>query len=290
MSKNTPVQLIYFVGFIAVGLLLSQLILFLSMTLSGNADNVAIQNPEGIIDQLNAHQLLIQQLISQVFGLILPCYAFIRLFEKHFSFANRQEFQIPILLKSLLLFLVLMPLVGFTAYLNQLITAPEWVIQAEARMIELMEKMFQSKSVSAFLISLVVIAVIPAIAEEWAFRGILQNIFIRMSGNTWIGLLISSVIFSAVHMQFLGFLPRFLLGWILGFIYLRSGNLWYPIILHFLNNAIQLTVIYTVKENTLQEILEKSDMPNIYALILCTLLAVWMIRHYFKANNPSSHA
>jgi membrane protease YdiL (CAAX protease family) len=87
-------------------------------------------------------------------------------------------------------------------------------------------------------------ALAPAIFEETLFRGALQNLLQKISQNPWISIGISSVIFSAIHMSFYGFLPRFALGVVLGLIFHYSGSLWLAIIAHFFNNALVVTQIY----------------------------------------------
>lgn len=290
MIKNTPIHLLYFIGLILAGLLLSQLILFLCLGMTGDFRQLQMEDSIGLVEQLTGRQLLIQQLISQVCSLILPCFLFHKLIIKGSSASIGGIIEAKWLFKSMIFFLLLMPLVGLSAYLNQLLPLPDWVFQSETQMLELMKKMFHSKTAWDFLIAIIVIAIIPAIAEEWAFRGVLQKYLVQLTGKNWIGLLLASILFSAVHMQFLGFLPRFLLGWILGFVFLRTGNLWYSIFLHFMNNAIQVVAIYAMQDQNLDTLLEKSEMPNLFALVICTLLAIWFGLISFKSNLKPPHA
>jgi hypothetical protein len=55
---------------------------------------------------------------------------------------------------------------------------------------------------------------------------------------------VTSLIFSLVHFQFYGFLPRLFLGALLGYLFLYTGNLWIPILFHFINNATVLVMNY----------------------------------------------
>jgi membrane protease YdiL (CAAX protease family) len=90
------------------------------------------------------------------------------------------------------------------------------------------------------LINLLVVAVIPAIFEEMCFRGALQRIMIQMFGNPWTGIVVTSILFSAFHMQFQGFFPRMFLGILLGAVYWYSGSLWANILAHCFFNGIQV--------------------------------------------------
>ncbi|MBK8955887.1 MAG: CPBP family intramembrane metalloprotease [Saprospiraceae bacterium] len=290
MTKNTSVQLISYIGFILAGLVLSQLILLASFMVQHGVEFINHSDSKSIIESLSGRQLLIQQLISQVCSLILPSFVFYQVFMRGPIPINSKAFDTMVFFKCALLFFLLLPLVGWSAYLNQLFPLPEWANTAETEMLALMEKMFQSKTPSDFILGLIAIAIIPAIAEEWAFRAVIQNCLIRITGKAWVGLFLASLVFSAVHFQFQGFLPRFLLGWILGFIYLQTGQLWYSVLLHFLNNAIQLVTIFTLQDKSLQELLQTSEMPNVFATIAFTIAAIWLGLKYFRTRNRIHHA
>lgn len=100
------------------------------------------------------------------------------------------------------------------------------------------------KNFSDYLITLVVIAIIPGIIEEVFFRGALQPILIGWFKNVHLGIIVGAVIFSAIHGSYFGFLPRVGLGIVLGIVFYQSKNLWLSVWLHMLNNAIAVTQIY----------------------------------------------
>jgi hypothetical protein len=95
-----------------------------------------------------------------------------------------------------------------------------------------------------YLISIIMIAFLPAVFEETLFRGGLQNLLSRWFKLPIVAIIITSIIFSAVHGSYLGFLSRFALGFVLGWVYYRTGNIWLNIIGHFVNNAFAITVLY----------------------------------------------
>ncbi len=108
-------------------------------------------------------------------------------------------------------------------------------------------KMFiHANGIGELLFNLVVVAIVPAIAEEVFFRGCLQN-FVRMCFyNLHISIVFSALLFSAAHGEFYAFLPRFLFGIVLGYMFAYSGTIWVGVIAHFLNNAIALIANYIV--------------------------------------------
>jgi membrane protease YdiL (CAAX protease family) len=95
-----------------------------------------------------------------------------------------------------------------------------------------------------FLAAIVILAIVPAIGEELLFRGILQNKIEMLSKNKHIAIWITAFIFSFIHFQFYGFVPRLLLGALFGYLYIWSGNLTIPILAHFINNGFTLLLLY----------------------------------------------
>ena len=95
-----------------------------------------------------------------------------------------------------------------------------------------------------YVISVLIIAFLPAVFEETLFRGGVQNLFSRWFKSPILAIVVTSIIFSAIHGSYLGFLSRFALSFILGWMFYRTGNLWLSIIAHFCNNAFAVTMLY----------------------------------------------
>lgn len=116
------------------------------------------------------------------------------------------------------------------------------------------------KNSSDYLISLIVIALLPALVEEVFFRGSLQPILIGWFKNVHVGIIFSAVIFSAIHGSYFGFLPRIGLGLVLSILFYQSKNLWLNILLHFINNAIAVTQIYwlTQKGTSVEQAMDEA--------------------------------
>ena len=108
---------------------------------------------------------------------------------------------------------------------------------------DLMERMLQVDSFGGLLFNLLVIALIPAIGEELTFRGVLQQALTRRC-NVHVAVFLSAFIFSFIHFQFYGFLPRMFLGLLLGYLFYYSGSLWTSILMHFVNNGAAVVVAY----------------------------------------------
>ena len=109
---------------------------------------------------------------------------------------------------------------------------------------DLTEKMLQVDTIGGLLGNLLVIALIPAIGEELTFRGMLQQAMTRRCKNAHVAIILSAAIFSFIHFQFYGFLPRMFLGIILGYMFYYSGSIWTSILMHFINNGSAVAVAY----------------------------------------------
>ena len=86
----------------------------------------------------------------------------------------------------------------------------QWAIQEEERLAKLTAAITDFKSTGELLLGIFVIALLPAIGEELVFRGMIQRELWRGTLNIHLAIWISAAIFSAIHMQFYGFIPRLL--------------------------------------------------------------------------------
>lgn len=102
------------------------------------------------------------------------------------------------------------------------------------------------------LACLLALALVPAVGEELVFRGIVQPTLTRgTGGRVHLGIWLTAILFSAIHVQFLGFVPRLLLGAGFGYLYQWSGRLAVPIVAHFTNNALQVLLLYASQRGAL---------------------------------------
>ena len=120
----------------------------------------------------------------------------------------------------------------------------DWLQSMEDMAGDFTERMLQVDTVGGLLFNLLVIALIPAIGEELTFRGVLQQSLVKRCKNVHVGIILSAAIFSFIHFQFYGFLPRMFLGILLGYMFYYSGSLWTSILMHFINNGAAVVVAY----------------------------------------------
>ncbi len=120
----------------------------------------------------------------------------------------------------------------------------KWVESGESDVNGMLDNILTMKSPSDLILPLILVGVLAAVGEEIFFRGILQKFFIQIFKSAWPGIIFTAFIFSAIHMQFMGFIPRMFLGIVLGSIYWYTGSLFLSILAHFIFNSITLFLMY----------------------------------------------
>lgn len=143
------------------------------------------------------------------------------------------------------------PFFEWTILLNEQMKLPEflsgverWMRLKEDETSMLTNALLSRTSIGAFMINLFMVGVLAAVGEELLFRGCLQNIFIKWIGNPHLAIWITAIIFSAIHLQFYGFLPRMLIGALCGYLYFFGKSIWLPITAHFINNASAIVIAF----------------------------------------------
>jgi membrane protease YdiL (CAAX protease family) len=172
-----------------------------------------------------------------------------------------------------------MVLGGALGELNERIPLPDDLYATAKNLEEIYKKsmmvMSRMQSFQEFLVVMLVLAVFPAIFEEILFRGGFQQVFVGWTRNKWVGIIITSVVFSVFHFSYFGFLPRVLLGIVLGLVFYESRNLWLAILLHFLNNGFIVLQLYIAARQgkSIEKTMDES-MPMWWGLIAVVVLLV----------------
>jgi uncharacterized protein len=198
----------------------------------------------------NVQLLRMMQLVSTFFMFFLPAFfTALIVHRKPFQFLGfNLRFSFRQLILIILIMLAALPLVGALSELNRIIPIPSsWQTvfkKMEDSYTEQVKVLARITGTKDYIISLVVMAIAPAIFEETLFRGGMQNILQRWTKMPWLSIVITSVIFSAIHFSYYGFVPRLALGVILGLIFYYSGSLWLSVLAHAFNNALVVTQVY----------------------------------------------
>jgi len=181
---------------------------------------------------------------------------------------------------------------SFLVHLNSQLVLPEyfselemWMKATEKQLLELTKYLTEFQSVTELMVGILVIGLLAGIGEEVFFRGLLQPKMHLYTGSAHWGVWLTAIIFSAIHLQFYGFLPRVFLGAIFGYLYLFSGSLIYPILAHILNNTFTVIMVYLANQGSIDFDIESTDEVS-YPAAFIGLLVLLAGIYYFKKIKP----
>ncbi|HKG08914.1 MAG TPA: CPBP family intramembrane glutamic endopeptidase [Pedobacter sp.] len=291
-EENSPYMQLFMLIVFAVGGIVAAILLTVLVCLVVYGSH-AISNLTHFLD--SAGMLKTEAKILQIFtslGFFMVPAVFLALYEGK-SPGNFYNFKRPKLIITVLVFLLMavsMPLMEWSAILNQKMVFPEflkpveaWMKQKEKEALGMTIALLTMRHIWDLILNLFMIALLPAVAEELMFRGGVQRTFMRIFGNPHVAIWLSAAIFSAIHLQFYGFLPRMLLGAGFGYIYLWSHSLWYAMLAHFLNNAYSVLVVWYMQRHSLPWT-EADSVPHFpwYGYVISSLLTIFAFLYFKK--------
>lgn len=234
-------------------------------------------------EELNALKVI--QLFSSIGLFIIPPLIYVQLVSKKplVELGIKAKTNFTSILITVLVMVVIMPFLSFTIDVNSKLILPEfmssieeWMRQSEEQAMLLTSSFLKMNNLVDFLFVFLLVAILPAIGEELLFRGVLQKLFINWTNKYHLGIWITAILFSALHMQFYGFFPRLILGVLFGYLFFWSKSLWLPILAHLLNNGSVVIAAY-INPDTITENESFSTSEN-------TLLSVSLIIISFFAT------
>jgi membrane protease YdiL (CAAX protease family) len=165
--------------------------------------------------------------------------------------------------------------------------AKAWIEKGESDVGGALQNILAMKNVTDLLVSIFLVALLASVGEELFFRGILQRIFIQAFRSPWWGIFVTAAIFSAAHGQFLGFLPRMILGMVLGALYWYSGSLLPAIVGHFVFNGLQVLLVY-------YKVIDTGQSSNITGgrltwVGLVAMVAVLLLLNYMRKQSLTTY-
>ena len=209
---------------------------------------------------------------------------------------------------AVMLMLVALPAINLLGYLNQQMTLPaflepleQWMKTSEESAKVLTEHFLNVTTFGGLMINILLMALLPAVGEELTFRGVLMNLFrvkgkrlkVKGEGVPHLAIWCSAILFSAIHMQFYGFVPRMLMGALFGYMLVWTGSLWIPILMHFTNNAMAVILYFVALR-------EGWDMEQVDAIgtndtlwlgivsMVITIVGIYAFRRSTTMSNASS--
>ena len=229
------------------------------------------------------------QLIQTAFTFVLPAFLLAHFVGQGVSYLKFTPIRSSLMWLGVILLMPLaLPAVNWLKSLNDLVVLPHfmsgielWMQQMEHQSEVLTDKFLSVSSYSGLALNLLVMAAIPALGEELFFRGILQTV-LGEKFNRHLAVWITAFIFSAIHLQFYGFLPRFLLGAALGYLFLFSGSIWASIVAHFINNALAVVLFFLTFNGYLTFDMDALGTQNTWWLGFLSLTLVCLI--FYRLN------
>lgn len=213
--------------------------------------------------------------------------------KKFYDFEQTNKFNY---LLVFLLILVSLPLMELFIEFNQGMSLPErwkdleaWMRKAEDDAMKTTYTLLTFRNWWDLPVNLLVVAVAPGIAEEFMFRGGLQRSIGRIVRNPHVAIWGSAIIFSAIHMQFFGFIPRMLLGAVFGYIYLWTKNIWFPIFAHFVNNAYAVLVAWNLSRQNIPLEQENMSYELHWIVYVLSTIATIGILYFIKKRTDNEH-
>ena len=229
---------------------------------------------------------------QQIALFIIPSLIIIYLLKREGeAFLGMDKFpKILTVLLVIALSLLIIPVTSYTGMLNSKLNLPgwlsgleEWMRAKEDRASNLTQLLITSSNFVTLAVNLVILAIIPAFGEEMLFRGILQQLLCRIFRSGHLGIWITAIVFSTIHFQFFGFIPRLILGLSFGYLFYWTRNLWVPVLAHFINNAVPVILSYFVGW---KEIDGRNQNMNDNGLIIpfIQIIIIIMIFYFFRSE------
>ena len=234
------------------------------------------------------------QMLGSVGTFIIPAFLFSYLFDgdlfSYYKFRNPTGMA-PMLLIILMMVSVI-PFINYMAEINLKMEIPIRALDQLLRTLEstaeeMMVAFTATKSFGGLLMNLLMIGVIAAVGEELIFRGLIQRLMTQMIKNPHLAILITALLFSAFHFQFFSFLPRFVLGLVLGYLMYYGQSIWYPILAHFVNNAMGVIYYYFNSRGSADDMLEEigtSTLIPVAAVVSLALFLLFAVLWYYKTE------
>jgi membrane protease YdiL (CAAX protease family) len=302
-ASRTWGSLLMLVGFVLIGMVIGNILAMVALALLTHSDaeqvtvmlNQLFNHPEQVENAWNAQMIL--QGTVHFFSYSLPCLLFWFYVERRqvSDFSSREKPTADLWVLTLLLVLVFIPLNSQFIEWNSKMSFPEflsglekWMRDKEEQMAKLTEFITKYDQPGQLLIALVVVVMLPAFGEELLFRGVIQRKLSEQWSNPHIAIWVSAAIFSAIHFQFYGFIPRMLLGALFGYIYHWTGSLWLAIFAHFINNGFVLIMVYLYNIGVLDINMEETkSMP--VALVAASLVLTAFFLYQVRSRIARKH-
>lgn len=191
-----------------------------------------------------------------------------------------------LLLKLILLLVLCYPMAGLSASLMAQLDFSDWLSGMDEKNFEILQQLLAINHWYDFVFNILIVAVLPGIGEEMLFRGVIQNEMQKHLANKYLPLLITAFLFAAFHLEPTGLFAKFFIGCVLGYAYLTTRNILYPMIIHATNNATQLIIAHFT--NGLEDTSFEMPAPDATQIIgaLITIPLIYLLINHINKEHP----
>ena len=267
-EKKPFAQLLVLVGLMLLGFALSAIVLA-AMTLSG-------------ADAQDLNTMTWTTAVSQVLTFAMPALLWVLLYVGDFRNGLQLDFALSKWGKAgvgVLLLILLLPALDWVTEWNKGWHLPESMAVLEQQLRDaneaseqLVKQILARPGTGAFVVNLFVVALLPAVCEELFFRcGIQQLLQKCFKNNAHVAIMLTAVIFSLAHGEFFAFVPRFVMGVLLGYLFYLSKSVLVNMLVHFCNNAVIVVLYFLYNNGTIG--IDPSE-PLLMPWLLTTLCAM----------------
>ena len=269
---------------LVVGMLIG--IPFFGNSMSALLESADIRDPQAI------PLLKYYQILSQLGLFVFPSFLFAYFIGKKpasYLLIDKKPDLILLVLAGCLMVLS-MPLTSWMQEMNQLMKLPaalqgleDWMKTQEKDTEMITRAFLKSSTWSSFSVNFLMVAILPALGEELLFRSLLIRLFREWTRNIHWAVFISAVIFSAMHMQFYGFIPRLVLGLFLGYLFVWTGNLWIAVGAHLVNNGMAVIAAFLYERKLISVGLDDlGASPKTWEILVSTFLTALILLIVFQ--------
>lgn len=271
------------------------LLLFVGVIVAALLTRLLLLIP-GVGDAGDVVSIYIGSIMQSVLAIGLPAYLVVALTADrptHYLKINKNRKLGQKIVFAILIFCVSYPFASFLTRWNSAMELPELMSGIEEVMrsledtaMETTELLLSGSTIGSLGLNLFIVAAMAAISEELFFRGALQQFLMEKYRNGHGAVWIAALLFSVVHFQFYGFLPRLVLGALLGYLFLYTRNLWVPVIFHFVNNASVILFRFFWGETEWFRRVEEMPVTFSYltAAVVSALITLLLFRIYLKKD------
>lgn len=180
--------------------------------------------------------------------------------------------------------LAMIPVANFLGALNAMLPLPDFLSflkEIETQTLLITEQFLVMDTLIDLFLMLGLVGFVAAVGEELLFRGVLQNLFQEWFGSPHIAIWLTAFLFSVIHLQYHAVLPRFVLGALIGYVYLNSGNLRSAMLLHLFYNSTLLLLTFSIQHGGLDtswgEVGAEGLMLALISVLVLVVLLLWRI-------------